>query len=105
MVVEKYPGAIAKWNFPGKKYGWSFRIKDIKRAIIYLLPRERYFKVAFVFGQKATDAVLSSNISPAIKTPLDQARKYAEGRGISFAVKDEKNFADIKKLVDIKLAY
>ena len=34
-VFEKYPTAKEEWNFPGKKYGWSFRIKDNKRAIIY----------------------------------------------------------------------
>ena len=51
-VLQQYPGGKEEWNFPGKKYGWSFRIKDKKRAIIYLLPREGFFKVAFVFGQK-----------------------------------------------------
>ncbi|MDF1540681.1 MAG: DUF3788 family protein [Candidatus Thorarchaeota archaeon] len=45
FVVERYPDAKEEWNYPGKKYGWSFRIKDKKRAIIYLLPREGYFKV------------------------------------------------------------
>ena len=44
--------SIEEWNYPGEKYGWSFRIKDKKRAILYLLPREKSFKVAFVFGQK-----------------------------------------------------
>ena len=32
LVIEKYPEAKEEWNFPGKKYGWSFRIKDKKRA-------------------------------------------------------------------------
>jgi hypothetical protein len=63
FVIEKYPGGIAEWNYSGKKYGWNYRIKDKKRAIIYLLPRDKYFKVAFVFGQKATDIILESNIS------------------------------------------
>jgi len=50
FVFRQYPKGVAEWNYPGKKYGWSFRIKDKKRAIVYLLPREGYFKVAFVFG-------------------------------------------------------
>ena len=28
-VMQRYPGGKEEWNFPGKKYGWSFRIKDI----------------------------------------------------------------------------
>ena len=49
FVLSKYPDGLSEWNYPGKKYGWSFRIKDKKRAIIYFLPRDKYFKVAFVF--------------------------------------------------------
>lgn len=62
FVVEKYPKVTEEWNFPGKNYGWSFRIKDKKRAIIYLLPRNNCFKAAFVFGQKASMQIMESNI-------------------------------------------
>jgi len=104
-VHLKYPAAVDEWNYPGDKYGWSFRIKDKKRAILYLLPRENYFKVAFVFGQKATDTIMSSQVSKAIKAELEAARAYAEGRGISIEVKNEEIINDIKQLVDIKLAH
>ncbi len=104
-TYNKYPKAIAEWNFPGEKYGWNFRIKDKKRAIIYLLPREHYFMVAFVFGQKATDAVLESSVSPSIKTELKSAKVYAEGRGIRVKICDGSVIQDIKELIDIKLMY
>ena len=104
IVKEKYRDAKEEWNFPGKKYGWSFRIKNKKRAIIYLLPRDKYFKVAFVFGQKATDQILESNISRDIKNELENATKYAEGRGIRIDIKNDKKISDIKKLIEIKLA-
>ncbi|MDX2443351.1 MAG: DUF3788 domain-containing protein [Bacteroidales bacterium] len=103
-VYQKYPTATEGWNYPGKKYGWSFRIKDKKRAIIYFLPREKYFMVAFVFGGKATEQILSSDISEEIRTGLKNAKVYAEGRGIRIDVKDDTNVPDIKKLVEIKLA-
>ncbi|MBI9063693.1 MAG: DUF3788 domain-containing protein, partial [Marinilabiliaceae bacterium] len=96
FVFRQYPKCIAEWNYPGKKYGWSFRIKDKKRAIIYLLPREGYFKVAFVFGQKATDAIMESDISDSIKAELAQARKYAEGRGINFDIRNEDVLGDVE---------
>jgi len=103
-VLSKYPKGLTEWNYPGKKYGWILRIKDKKRAIIYFLPRDQYFKVAFVFGQKATDCVLNSDISADIKTELEQATKYAEGRGIRIDVKNDLILPDIKRLVEIKLA-
>ncbi|MDQ0594999.1 hypothetical protein QFZ37_003368 [Chryseobacterium ginsenosidimutans] len=91
------------WYFSGEKFGWSFRIKDKKRVIIYLLPRDKFFKVAFVFGQKASEKILESNISDHIKTELSAAKVYAEGRGITIEVKDISNLKDIEKLIKIKI--
>jgi hypothetical protein len=104
FVMDKYPKGLVEWKYPGKKYGWNFRIKDKKRVIIYFLPRNNYFKVAFIFGQKATDIILTGDISSEIRNELEQATKYIEGRGIRIDVKDELKMTDIKKLIEIKLA-
>lgn len=101
-VISKYPKGLEEWNC--SNYGWSFRIKDKKRAIVYLLPRDKFFKVAFIFGQKATDKIMQSQISQAIKTELRSARVYAEGRGIRIDVKDDNIISDIKGLIEIKMA-
>jgi hypothetical protein len=103
-VYSQYPNATADWTFPGLKYGWNFRMKDNKRAILYFLPRNKFFRVAFVFGQKATDTILKSNISEHIKNELKSARIYAEGRGIRIDVKNKKVVNDIKFLIDVKLS-
>ena len=105
LVRTKYPDPKEEWNFPGKKYGWSFRMKDKKRAIIYLLPRMGYFLVAFVFGDKAMVDIRVSGISSKIIDDLEGAKKYAEGRGIRIEMKDESKIEDIEKLIDIKLAH
>lgn len=100
---KKYPKATDEWNYPGKNYGWSFRVKDKKRAIVYLLPREGYFKVAFMFGQKAFDIIMASDIDSAIKKELANAKVYVEGRGIRIDVKDVSIIKDVRKLIDIKV--
>ena len=101
-VHSVYPETIEEWSY-SKSGGWSFRVKDKKRTIIYLLPREGFFKVALVFGQNATTEVLKSKIATDIKTELESARVYAEGRGIRIEVKDEKIENDIKELINIKI--
>ncbi len=101
-VISKYPKGFEEWSC--SKYGWSCRIKDKKRAIIYLLPRDRFFKVALVFGQKATDIIMKSQIANSIKTELDSAKVYAEGRGIRIDIKNNVIINDIQELIDIKLA-
>lgn len=105
FVIEKYPNAKEEWNYPGVKYGWSYKIKDSKRAIIYLLPRNNYFKVAFVFGMKATEEILNNSIDEAIKNELKLAKVYAEGRGIRIDIKNKAVLKDIYELIEIKLKY
>jgi hypothetical protein len=104
-VLGKYPEGKEEWNFPGAKYGWSFRIKDKKRAILYLGPRQNYFLVVFIFGDKAVNAILESSISENFKSELKSAKKYAEGRGIRIEVRDSSPLKDIFKLIDFKLAF
>lgn len=103
-VFEEYPAGKEEWNFPGKKYGWSFRIKDKRRAIIYLLPRQKAFMAAFVFGQKAYDSIMESEVSNIVKMELSQARVYGEGRGIRLPVSGEESLKDIFMLLKFKLA-
>jgi hypothetical protein len=102
-VRLKVPGITGEWNYPGDKYGWSLRLKDKNRVILYMLPRDRFFKIAFVFGQKAYESVMDSNIPDAIKDELSGARVYAEGRGIRLEVKDPGILPDIRQLIDFKL--
>lgn len=97
------PYAIENWHFSGVKFGWSFRMSDEKRVLIYLLPREGYFKVAFVFGDKAVETITHSDIDPKIVKELLEAKKYAEGRGIRLDVREEKSLAAIMKLLEIKI--
>ena len=104
FVLDQYPNAICEWNFPGKKYGWSYRMKDERRAIIYFIPQESQFQVAFVFGAKALNEIMKSDIQSGIKTQLSQARKYAEGTGIRIDVINLDSLEDIKKLIMIKLS-
>jgi hypothetical protein len=100
-----FPAATDEWTSPGEKYGWSYRIKFKKRTILYFLPRDGYFKVAFVFGQRAVDKIISSHVKAEIIKDLQEARIYAEGRGVRISIKDSTLINDIKELIDIKLEY
>jgi hypothetical protein len=104
FIFEKYPAAIEEWFISVKKFGWSYRIKDKKRAIIYLSPRTDCFYVTLVFGQKATDQILTSDISKKIKDELMSSKVYMEGRVIRLEIHDKNFISDIKKLVEIKIA-
>lgn len=104
-VLQKYPQAKEAWHFPGSKHGWNFRMKDKKRNILYFIPLVGYFQVAFVFGEKATEFVLKSNVSEDIKRELAAAKVYVEGRGIRIPIRTQKVLKDVKFLIDTKLTF
>jgi hypothetical protein len=104
FVKSVYSNPEPEWKFPGAKHGWSFRLKDKKRVIVYFLPREQYFMVAFNFGEIAFERIMNSDISRKIKTELSEAKQYPEGRGIRIEVRDNNDLTDVKKLIEIKLA-
>ena len=99
-------------EFSNPKYGCRFKIKDKKRVILYLIPRDKFFKAAFVVDLKATDNILKSNISEIIKsniseiikTDIQKAKVYAEGRGIRIDVTDSSFTEDLKKMISIKIS-
>lgn len=105
FTLNAKPAAKGNWHFSGAKFGWSYRISDKKRVIIYLLPRDKFFKCAFVFGGKAYNAVMESDVSDEIKNELKAAKPYAEGRGIRLEVKNKAPLNDLQKLVTIKITY
>lgn len=102
---KSYPGAKETWNFYSAKFGWSFRISDKRRVLIYMIPLERSFNVTFVFGQKATDEILISDIAESIKNELKASKIYPEGRVIRIDVKGKSLVGDIKKLITAKIAH
>lgn len=104
FTKESYVGANGEWKFSGEKFGWSYRINDKKRVLVYLLPRERFFKVGFVFGDKTLEKIYKSDISEAIKSELKEAKKNAEGKGIRIVVKNDSDYKDIEKLIMFKIA-
>ena len=94
----------SEWKFYGKKYGWTLKVQHKKRAILYLMPLDGGFQIAFVFGDRAVAAVEESAAPEPIKEQLRNARRYVEGRGLRLEVKSAKDVKTVKQLVRIKMA-
>ena len=93
-----------EWKYYGKKLGWTLKTFLKKRNLFFIGMYEGYFNIAFVFGDKAVNRVLDSEIDPLLKKELTEARKYAEGRGISIKVDNPGCLVDIKELIRIKVS-
>jgi hypothetical protein len=86
------------------KYGWSLRLKQKARNIVYLAPCSRSFQVSFVLGNKAMDAARHSHLPRAVAAVLTNAPHYPEGWGVRLRVKGPKDLHSIRTLAEIKLA-
>lgn len=86
------------------KYGWSLRLIHKKRNIVYFSPCAGCFRVAFVFGDKAMQAVRKASFPGPIATIIDSAPKYPEGTGVRLLVKRRGDLLPISKLAHIKCA-
>ena len=100
-VADEYPPVTEAWGF---YKSWSLRLKQKKRTIVCLLPRDRHFLCAFVCGAKATEAARRAKLPKAVMKTIDEAPVYAEGRGFRLEVRTAGDLETMKKLAAIKMA-
>lgn len=91
------------WHSYSVKAGWSLRLQRKQRNILYMVPREGGFLVAFVFGDKALAAIRAAKFPRAVIELIAGAKKYAEGTGVRLDIKGPQDLAIVKKLAAIKV--
>jgi hypothetical protein len=103
-LESEYQPLSEKWTFAGQKWGWSLQLKQKKRTILYMTPREKHFSAGFALGERAVKAAHESDLPDSVLAIIDSARKYAEGRGVRIEVRTRKDLENTKKLAAIKMA-
>jgi len=102
-LTHTFGELIEEWKYYGPKSGWILKMLKKKRNLFFLIPLEDLFVISFVFGDKAVTKILETDLPDEIKSTLQEARKYAEGRGLPVEVRSEKEVEQVKKLVEIKV--
>jgi Protein of unknown function (DUF3788) len=86
------------------KYGWSLRLKQKRRTIIFMSPCLNCFRVAFTLSDKAVTAAKEAHLPEAVSQALATAPKYPEGTGLRITVNRPGDLPAIRKIARIKLA-
>jgi hypothetical protein len=100
----EYGPLDAEWKTSKSDFGWMCVLRKGKRTLIYLTPEDGAVRVALVLGERAVGQALASSLSGEIKSLIEQARPYAEGRGIRFPVCSVAELPAIMDLVAMKMA-
>jgi hypothetical protein len=102
-VRAAYGPVREEWSFAGANYGWSLRLKNAKKAIVYLTPRRGDFLASFALGEKACRAARERDISPQVLAIIDAAPRYVEGRGVRIPVRSAKAVSDVMRIAALKM--
>jgi hypothetical protein len=89
-------GEAWQWSAPAK--GWSFRLLQKKRVLVYMLPQHGSFLASFSLGAAAWSGALELRLPAAIREIVAAAPKYAEGRGVRIPVR---SIADANAVLSI----
>ena len=104
LVRGAAPTVTTEWGYGSTSTGWGLRLKRGKRVLLYLTPCRRHFLVSTALGQKAVALALTRRFPATFLDLLEQAPRYAEGRGIRAQVTHSRDLQTVARLVELKLA-
>ena len=99
LIAERIDPAAAVWKFSS---GWSLRVLHKDRVIVYLIPQQNQFLASFALGERAVAAARAAKLSAAILRIIDDAPRYAEGRGVRIPVRGSRQLTALARLAEIK---
>ena len=99
MVAERIEPVTEVWKFGT---GWSLRVLHKDRVILYMTPQPTQFLVSFALGEKAVAAAHAARLSASILKAIDDAPRYAEGRGVRIPVRSSGQLTTLARLAQIK---
>ena len=102
-VEEVISPLDSEWKPSKAEFGRICLLQHKKRTLLYLTPEKEKVTVAIVLGERAYGLAMASSLPAGIRTKFSEARPYAEGRGIRFAVSSTRDISMIKRLVEIKI--
>ncbi len=102
-IQNKFGDLTPEWKHYGAKSGWILKLFSKKRNVLFVIPLQGFFKVAFTFGDKAANNILEGNFPDSKKEELVAAKKFAEGRTIQLEVKTAGQCEYILEIIHIKM--
>jgi hypothetical protein len=101
FIRDRY-AAQEDWSFYGRNYGWALRFRKSGKALISLYPAQNGFAVQVVLGEPEVQTALGMKIGQHIRSIVEAATPFAEGRWLFIPVKSAQDIRDVQQLLTLK---
>lgn len=87
----------------GKNYGWALRFLSRGKMVINLYPADGSFTAQINLPEFAVQKALGMDIGAHVRQVLETAHPYPEGRWLFIPVQTERDLADVKRLLALRV--
>jgi hypothetical protein len=102
LVAEQIEPISEIWKFTSATTGWGMRVLHKQRVILYMTPQHNQFLVSFALGERAVTAARAARLPASLLQAIDDAPRYAEGRGVRIPVHNGRQLAALARLAQVK---
>lgn len=102
LAAEQIEPITEIWKFTSATTGWGMRVLHKQRVILYMTPQHDQFLVSFALGERAVVAAHAARLPAGLLQAIDDAPRYAEGRGVRIPVRHSRQLTALARLARIK---
>jgi hypothetical protein len=96
-LTEAFP---REWKYYGAKHGWVLKVMLKGKALFYLVPLEKSFRMGLALREKEKESLLKSKLPARLKEELKGAKKYPEGYPLRLSVARESDMKVVRMVLN-----
>jgi hypothetical protein len=103
-ILSRDPRITERWVYGGLKYGWSCRLEQGRKGVLYLIPDGGYFRIGLALSDDGRAAVMAGDLPTTVREELAAATRTMEGWPVRLPVRTSSDLDVALRLAEIKLA-
>ena len=100
-VLELTDAYDKEWKYYGKKFGWQLKVTHKGKAMLYLTPLEKSFRIGFGVRENERERLLKSSLPPKTNEELATAKKYPEGYPLRLEIKSKTDMKIVRVTLEV----
>jgi hypothetical protein len=90
-----------EWKYYVKKNGWQLKVTQGRKALLYLIPQEKSFRIGCAVRENEKERLLHSSLPHKTKEELATAKKYPEGYPLRLEIKSKTDMRKVCVVLEV----